>query len=409
MSTHCRICGSQRLRTLFRRPDTYFWHGPDDASLRGVLRPNRLDAAIEICDECGFMGLPLTAELLRLLDAYYTSEHAMPGTTHGTGNIFAEARTRAFFDSLAALGLGEMPARVLEVGCQQGFLLTQFHARGSEVCVGVEPGEVEPCEAPDGYRPEVRSGYLSPELLGGDVFDFAYSLQVFEHVTDPNGFLQAVHGALAPGGLLMLAVPNEEYALRLGNPGMFVFQHVNLFTPALLESILAANGFTVRAMLSHREKPLSVLAEKVDRRTDPKNPSLAEAGRALLEGYGPAVDGRLDLVRRVLASAPRGRGGLWGVNAAMANVFSWAPDVAKSEPRVFDTDPNKQGRVFGGVPGTVLGPDAAADVEALAVVPFMANRPIIESLFARPGLRARVHGIYEDTMHLGAGLPGGSD
>lgn len=407
MSKQCRFCGSEDMNIFFERPDTYFWHGPDDEYLREHLNPKRLDAEIGVCRGCGFIGLPLTAELSRLLDVYYTSPHAMPGTTHGKKNVFAEARTRAFFESLATLGVGSMPERVLEVGCQQGFLLTEFHARGSRVCVGIEPGEVTPFVAEDGYSPDVRSGYLSTELLDGDTFDFAYSLQVFEHVDDPTGFLRTIHGALAPGGRLLLAVPNEEYAMRFGNPGMFVFQHISLFTPALIESMLAACGFEVEQMISHREKPLSVLARKVESFADARNPALGEAGAQLLSAYGPSVDERLRIVREALEDVPSGRGGLWGVNAAMANLFSWEPGLAEHVPKVFDTDPNKQGRVFGGVPGTVLGPDKVTDVDCLVVVPFMANRAIIESLESNPDVGAGVCGIYEDTMGTGGGTLGG--
>lgn len=58
--------------------------------------------------------------------------------------------------------------------------------------VGIEPGEVEPWVDDSGAALDIRRGLLSRDILKEKDFDLVYSLQVLEHVEDPNEFLQII-------------------------------------------------------------------------------------------------------------------------------------------------------------------------------------------------------------------------
>lgn len=383
----CRLCGSPDTAPLFERPGTYFWHGALDQALVARLPAERLTARLHACRTCGFIGIPIDAELRQALDALYHSSSAMPGTTHGAGNLIAEARTGEFFAALEALGLTRLPERVLEVGCQNGFLLKELLNRGARRAVGVEPSAAEPVEGP-----EVRRGYLTADIVAGESFDLVYALQVFEHVEDPLAFLRVVRSVMTPDGALVLAVPNEHYALAVGYAGAFIFQHVNMFTPVSLTAALAAAGFVVKAMLSAPDMPLHVLATPAAPVVLPRDPR----GVALLDGFERALQDRLERLDRAVAGKPGESVALWGVNVAMCNAFSWLPGLAGRGLRVFDSDPRKIGKVFGGVPGRIEGPGDLAGIREIHVLPYNMQDHIVHHLQHRLNVRVPIRRLYAD-------------
>jgi SAM-dependent methyltransferase len=78
-------------------------------------------------------------------------------------------------------------------------------------------------------------------------------LNVLEHVPDPADLLTQVTGALAPGGLLIVRVPNDFSPLQadaqraLGGPDWWVVvpDHVNYFDHASIGHLIEGIGLTV--------------------------------------------------------------------------------------------------------------------------------------------------------------------
>jgi len=394
----CRNCGAPDPTIVFDKPDTYFWHGAITEHLPESLVGQTLSARVYGCAACGYVGVPLDPRLAEMLDRYYTSPCSMPGTTHGKDSPIAQARTAEFFDLLDRLGAPKAPARVLEVGCQQGFLLAEFLRRGSQRVVGVEPADVPPLTDDTGTPLDVRLSYLTAEAIDGETFDFAFALQVMEHIDDPHAFLGILHRAVAPGGFLMLAVPHDLLAMELGYPGAFIFQHLSLFTPRSLCALLARNGFATVATLAEPDLPLCVLArrESGPLAVESDAAAVAEEGPALAARFARAVDQRLAWLRAEVAKGPPGRVALWGANVAACNAFSWAPDLRESGVRVFDGDPAKVGLPFGGIPGTIEGVDAAGDIERILVAPLSQQERIVAALKGNPLVRADILRMFPE-------------
>lgn len=119
-----------------------------------------------------------------------------------------------------ALILAEVPpgSRVLDVGCASGYLAAELTARGCTV-VGFErdPAAAALAEA------------SCAELIVGDLesdadlaalprgFDAVVIGDVLEHLTDPWRALRELRGVLAPGGVVVLSLPNvAAWPVRLG-------------------------------------------------------------------------------------------------------------------------------------------------------------------------------------------------
>lgn len=145
--------------------------------------------------------------------------------------------------------------RVLDVGCAAGDLARALVERGCTVS-GVELDEAA-AEAAKPVLERLVMGDLStldlPAELGRGAFDVVVFGDVLEHLTDPLPVLRSAKELLAPGGYVVISVPNIAHAdvrLSLLN-GEFTYRplglldetHVRFFTRRSLYALIAAAGF----------------------------------------------------------------------------------------------------------------------------------------------------------------------
>lgn len=113
---------------------------------------------------------------------------------------------------LAAVAGGR---RLLDFGCGDATFLALLarspHAPAAAVGAELETGVVEGNRRRFAHLPALsfvlQSELESPALTG--TFDVITCMEVFEHVTDPEGGLDLFHRLLRPGGRLILSVPVE--------------------------------------------------------------------------------------------------------------------------------------------------------------------------------------------------------
>lgn len=390
----CRNCHSGGLEALFHFPETFFWYGVENLVLEKNIAPLYSDAIIFFCKACGFMGSPVNESLRSQLNYYYQSPFSVPGATPGQDSKYSHSLANSFFSSYSRLLPGVIPEKVLEVGCQRGYLLNEFRARGAKKVVGVEPGQVEAWVDESGYTVEVRRGLLSKDLIEENDFDLVYSLQVLEHIENPNEFLKIIYDSLKVGGKLFLAVPNELFSLKEGNVGMFLFQHLNYFSSDILQSLLENNGFEVAGIISERDKDLMVVAKKIAVKKRSKlNPDAINNIRNLLKSYKAKVVEKLNFVRE-LSDREKGQTlGFYGV-AGISNIFSWIPELKEKGVAVFDSDSATWGKQFGGVPCLVRPPEELDAVENVIPAPFRLHDEILRFLESKKGEQLKVHRFY---------------
>lgn len=117
--------------------------------------------------------------------------------------------------------------RLLDIGCAAGWFLEAARARGMSV-IGIEPDDTMAAEA-RARGLEVHTGYFPDDRLAPGRFDVVSLNDVFEHLPDPVGVLEAASTILAPRGALVLALPTSRgtfyaaatLARRLGIGGFF--------------------------------------------------------------------------------------------------------------------------------------------------------------------------------------------
>ena len=147
-------------------------------------------------------------------------------------------------------------ARVLDVGCGNGFTAGEFLKRGCEV-VGVDLSESGVALARRVY-PGARFEVLPAderllERLECAPFDIVVSTEVIEHLYAPRPYVRGCHAALKPGGRFICSTPYHGYLknLLLALTGRTIAHatplwdggHIKLWDRATLSELLRECGF----------------------------------------------------------------------------------------------------------------------------------------------------------------------
>jgi 2-polyprenyl-3-methyl-5-hydroxy-6-metoxy-1,4-benzoquinol methylase len=147
---------------------------------------------------------------------------------------------------------------VLEIGCGDGYFLSQF-ADYSRI-VGFEP-------SPEGKLAQERGvslidSYFSLDSVKEfDNFDIVILRQVLEHVVNPKAFIKEVKQKISKDGLLYLEVPNGSKSIAKSRFHDFYYEHVSYFTKSSMILLLEHAGFEVVSCISeYDEEIIAVVA-----------------------------------------------------------------------------------------------------------------------------------------------------
>jgi SAM-dependent methyltransferase len=148
--------------------------------------------------------------------------------------------------------LGSPPARVLDVGCGNGFIAGQLQAEGFDV-MGIDADE-EGISVARAAWPDVHFEVLDSESLEEEeAFDFVISTEVIEHLYDPFTFAANCARALKPGGKLIVSTPYHGYLKNLllsltdgwdrHHDALRVGGHIKFWSRSTLKRLLVVAGF----------------------------------------------------------------------------------------------------------------------------------------------------------------------
>jgi 2-polyprenyl-3-methyl-5-hydroxy-6-metoxy-1,4-benzoquinol methylase len=158
--------------------------------------------------------------------------------------------------------------RVLDVGCSTGYLGKELVARGCTV----DGVEVDP-EAAEAARAHLRT-VTQLDLdrddlataLDGQQYDRIVFADVLEHLMRPREVLESAVRLLAPGGKIVISIPNVAHgSLRLGlmqgrwqyrDTGLLDRTHIRFFTRSTLADLVQGAGLSITRLRSTTLDPL---------------------------------------------------------------------------------------------------------------------------------------------------------
>jgi SAM-dependent methyltransferase len=225
---------------------------------------------------------------------------AVASNAHTTG-AYAPGRPRgarlaapllSVFDRQRLALLGPPRGRLLDVGAGRGRFVASARAAGWDAS-GIEPS------------PRASAPHVEPVGLEAAQFaelDAITLWHVLEHLEDPAGALRRLHGWLAPGGVLLVGVPNlASLQARLGGRRWYHLdlpRHRTHFTARGLEAALRDAGFEIEGstQVLAEHNPFGMWQSLVNRLT----PTPSWLYNALKRNAAPRA---ADVVPTVLAMA----------------------------------------------------------------------------------------------------------
>ena len=163
-------------------------------------------------------------------------------------NQFLEAFVQLFRRLRAekAMTINPRGKRVLDIGCGRGQSLKILQQHGYE-CYGTELSPFSAGKAASLPGLHIFARPLLDCRFPDHFFDPVLLWHVFEHLPNPQEILQEIFRILAPGGTLLLCVPNiESLQARLTGSNWFHLdlpRHLYQYTPNTITAMLASSGF----------------------------------------------------------------------------------------------------------------------------------------------------------------------
>jgi len=277
----CPVCSSARVRRRWRAlPDRLF-----------ATTDERFD--VDCCDDCGAHFLAEIPPLERLA-RYYPDDYwvgpsdRQPGRAQG--GLLEKYRRFVLRDHVRFVGAvltaqraRGLPVRVLDVGCGDGSFL---EALGERHALGMDLSLPALCAVRARGFPAVR-GVLTACPLRAGSFSLVTAFHFLEHVHPVEPVLAAMKALLAPGGEIVVQVPNADswQAKLLGRfwAGYDVPRHLVDYSARTLCSVLERCGFAVVATNHHclRDNPTTVANSLVPRLYPPARMSRPGGSRGL--------------------------------------------------------------------------------------------------------------------------------
>jgi 2-polyprenyl-3-methyl-5-hydroxy-6-metoxy-1,4-benzoquinol methylase len=196
----------------------------------------------ERCHDCGTV-----LRNPRLPEAYRVSRYAEMVLPDSRKQLVARKQIHYEYVSreLTRLSASGAAGRLLDFGCGAGGFLVAARHLGFRVA-GLEVNRDLARHVEATYSIPVFAGLIDDPNFELGPFDVIASFQVFEHLIDPRNTLAQLLAHLAPGGLLLIEVPNlAALGERLRRGSTMDDSHLFYFNARSLSRLLREAGLEV--------------------------------------------------------------------------------------------------------------------------------------------------------------------
>ena len=377
----CQVCGSKQADEVYVREFETVSFG-------------RLTRRLHLCPGCGFLYASPRPGPGALDYHYRRSDKGSGAIWHARGEGSRHHRLTAYRrDFIERHIRGIAPGRVLDVGCSQGDLLAALELLGWSP-LGLEPSASAAAKARKRGL-DVVEATLEQNPLAAESFDLITCISVLEHVFDVGESVHALERLLAPGGHLVLFVPDSTRAVA-HVAEFFSFEHLSHFSAGSLSRLLT--GFGLHPLdLERPDGPgLMLIAAKKGRSAtgDVEIPDDREELRAAVERYGQdrrRFDGELRERFAALQAHWKSAGtriAIFGAGEHTQFLLELL-DFSGQVVAVLDSDPAKHGKRF--LRWRVSAPERAPALGVDAIV--LSSRPYQDEMHAAVAHLASEHGV----------------
>ncbi len=234
----------------------------------GRLDPYAGHYQITRCQRCGLLYSCPILDQGEVETLYRGSDH----TNVPAGEETNVKRTMRHYYHLARPFLGGR-RRVLDVGCDVGFVLEVAREDGFQELYGLEPVPAAAKAASLIPGAVISSEFYEQVGFPASHFDLITLVHVLDHLVDPIVTLERARGQLTPGGLVLAVVHNSRSLLArlLGErfPPYNLYHHY-FFDPTTLSRLFERGGFEpLRVASTYNTYSVGLLAQRVPGLTPP--------------------------------------------------------------------------------------------------------------------------------------------
>jgi SAM-dependent methyltransferase len=150
-------------------------------------------------------------------------------------------------------------AKILEIGCGNGFILSALLSKGYNNVFGVEPSMDAVSKADRMIKGRIFPDILKEGVYENGSFQFIFLFQTLDHIEDPAHFLNICYNLLSPGGyILALNHDIESFSSRLlkDKSPIIDIEHTYLYSKRTIRKMFSKSGFESLKVFS----PKSVLS-----------------------------------------------------------------------------------------------------------------------------------------------------
>jgi SAM-dependent methyltransferase len=136
--------------------------------------------------------------------------------------------------------------RVIEIGCNDGYLLQQFMPHSA--VLGIDTSDYMCALSRERGIPVEHMVFTQAQaeiLACQGTADLIIANNVFNHANDPVDFALGVKELLSPNGWFVFEVPSWAWMMQSGRYDMIYHEHVSYFTVKSLHQLLTAAGLQI--------------------------------------------------------------------------------------------------------------------------------------------------------------------
>jgi len=227
----CRCCGTDSLTPWLSLPNS-----PVANAL--FVEPNfdRYPLDLNYCSDCGHLQLAAAPDPDGVF-AEYRYKSGVSGSFQKHFTTYATDVNKTF----------SSPGFVLEIGSNDGYLLSKFKELGWQV-IGVEPSEYL-VEEHESKGVPVITDFFNTELVKEnyweDKFDLICANNVLAHIPDMLDVVTGIEKSLVSGGCLVVECGNQSGILSGQYLDNVYHEHIDYYSPYSFSTLLSRVGLVV--------------------------------------------------------------------------------------------------------------------------------------------------------------------
>lgn len=251
---NCRICKSKKLNIVVRIKPQYIASTFVQTNVDNPLSKLKIPLTLMLCESCGLAQLRETVRQELLYKNYFYRSAISNTMNRDLKDVVTDVTSRVIIKN------GD---RVLDIGCNDGLMLTMFPSKMKRV--GVEPAKnIDWSHLPKSI--DIVNDYFPNEKTNKYKFKIITATAMFYDLHEPNIAVKQIKRLLDKNGVCCIQVSYLYDTIKDMNFYDICHEHLEYYSLKTLQYLMEKNGMTIfdastnavnggslRVMVAHKE------------------------------------------------------------------------------------------------------------------------------------------------------------